>query len=309
MKKTICILAFFLMLFVFQCSKGTVDRNDISSYLPASNELKDWQPVGQPQKFEGEDLYLYIDGGAEIYYEYGFTQVITQEYRNEIDKTINLEIYEMEIPAGAYGIYTFKTDDTGQKIAIGNDGFLEEYYLNFWKGRFLVTVTGFDPEKETVDGLMTIAKVTEAKIKDKGRKPLLPELLPQKDLKENSIKYLKGNLGLFNQYVFDAKNIFGLSEGVMGQYGHFKAFVFRYDDEEVSLKWYENARNHLENSPGFHDFAKLDSSFSMMDKEGQPVVVELYQNYVFIILGKEQIDAESFIDEMKDRIKKDGKSD
>ena len=300
--KTICTLALFLMFFIGHCSKGTVGKNDISSYLPLSSELKDWKPVGQPQKFGGEDLFLYINGGAEIYYEYGFIQVIIQEYRNERDKIINLELYEMEDPASAYGMYTFKTGDSGQKIGIGNDAFLEEYYLNFWKGNLLVTLTGFDSESETVNGLIHIAQATDTRIKAEGQRPLLQALLPKKNLRAESVEYFKGNLGLFNHYEFDSENIFGLREGVTGNYGHFEAFIFRYDDGGESMKWYENARNHLENNPRFHSFADLEGAISMIDGEGDPIHVEVYRNFIIIIRGRKQSDAEKCLVEMKDTI-------
>lgn len=302
-KNSICTLAFLLMFCVGQCSKGTVGKNDISFYLPVANELKDWKPVGQMQKFEGEDLFLFINGGAEIYYEYGFARVITQEYRNKKDKVLNLEVYEMKDSTGAYGMYTFKTGDTGQRIAIGNDGFLEEYYLNLWSGNLLVTVTGFDSEEETVNGLMTIAQATCARIKDRGQKPLLTNVLPKKNLRVNSIKYLKGNLGLFNHYEFDSENIFGLREGVIGDYGNFEAFVFRYDDKGESMEWYENARDHFENNPRFHNYTNLDSAFTMIDGEEKPIHVEPFLNYIIIISGRKHMAADILLEEVKARIR------
>ena len=299
----ICTLAFLLMPFVNQCSNGTVDKNDISLYLPASNELKDWKPVDQPQKYEGEDLFLYINGGAEIYHEYGFIRIITHEYRNETDKTINLELFEMKDSSGAYGIYTFKTGDTGQKISIGNDGFLEEYYLNFWKGNVLTTITGFDSEKETIDGLLSIARAVDSIIPIKTQKPVLSTLLPEKNLKETSIKYLKGNLALYNIYEFDSKNIFGMSEGIVGDYGNFQSFVFRYRNIDESLVWYENARKHLRQNPRFHNFKNTGSAFSLTDSESRSINVELFRNYIISIMNKKHRESERFLVELKDRIK------
>ena len=51
-------------------------------YLPADNAAAGWAKDGAPQEFEGEDLYTYIDGGAEIYQEYGFRRVIVQDYED-----------------------------------------------------------------------------------------------------------------------------------------------------------------------------------------------------------------------------------
>ena len=64
----------------------------------------------------------------------------------------------MQSSAAAYGVYTFKTSSQGEKIPVGTDGFLEEYYLNFWKGPYVVTVIGFDSEKETLDAILLAAR-------------------------------------------------------------------------------------------------------------------------------------------------------
>ena len=70
-----------------------------------------------------------------------------------IENQGKLEIYKMENPISAFGIYSFKTSSDGEKADIGNDALFEDYYLNFWKGEFLITLVGFDTEKETIDDL------------------------------------------------------------------------------------------------------------------------------------------------------------
>ncbi|MCK7482485.1 MAG: hypothetical protein M0C28_39200 [Candidatus Moduliflexus flocculans] len=54
----------------------------LRAYLPSDGAAPGWTQDGEPQEFEGEDLYTYIDGGAEIYQEYGFRRVVVQDYRN-----------------------------------------------------------------------------------------------------------------------------------------------------------------------------------------------------------------------------------
>ena len=34
-----------------------------------------WSAEGEPEVYAGDDLFVYINGGAEIYHEYGFVQV------------------------------------------------------------------------------------------------------------------------------------------------------------------------------------------------------------------------------------------
>ena len=68
----------------------------------------------------------------------------------------------MESLAAAYGMYAEKTGAAGVKMEIGQEAILEAYYLNFWKGIFLVTITGVDSAKETVEGLLGIARAVDA---------------------------------------------------------------------------------------------------------------------------------------------------
>jgi hypothetical protein len=257
---------------------------DVKMYLPDKSELPVWSASGDPQVARGEDLYLLIDGGAEIFIEYGFKQAIMQSYVNENEKSINLEIYEMDDSSSTFGIYTYRTGEGCEEISIGNDGCFEDYYLNFWKGNFLVTVIGFDSDKETIGGVKTIAKAVEVRIKEGGGKPHLTGILPVNGLKPNGIKYLKGNLALYNNYKFDSANIFGLSEGVIGIYGDHKVFIFSYKDEAECWKWFLNGVNVLETSSDFHEFTKYENGCTMRDRSGNHLRIEPYRNFILIVL-------------------------
>jgi hypothetical protein len=260
-------------------------------YLPQAAELQEWEPAGTPQHVIGDDLFLLINGGAEIYHEYGFKQAITQGYKhkNQPSSGFNLEIYEMQNPAAAYGVYTFKTGDSAKPINVGNEGLLEDYYINFWKGNFVVTVIGFDSKKETLAGIIQAAKIVTAKIKETGQKPKLLRLLPKGDkyrLKPNGITYLKGNLALFNQYEFDSKDIFGLKEGVVGNYGDFRLFIFQYKDALECQKWFAHAKKYLGNNPYYKDFSIKEASFSFNDNKNTSFYIQLHKQYILIVQGK-----------------------
>jgi hypothetical protein len=282
--------------------KDAAVQTDMASFLPQPGELEGWEPVGTPQHMIGEDLFLLINGGAEIYYEYGFKQVIAQGFKNKNGKSFNLEIYEMQNPAAAYGIYTFKTGDEGKPLDVGNEGLLEDYYLNFRKGNVCVTVIGFDSGKETIDGIVDAAKVVAAKIKSRGQKPALIHMLPEiykNRLKPNGVTYLKGNLALFNQYEFDTGNIFGLQQGVIGDYGDFKLFVFQYSDSIECKKWLKNAAKRLKKNPRFKNVTTQDSGITMMDEKGISFYLVNDKRYIFILQGKKKEAAKAIIREIR----------
>lgn len=190
----------------------------LPSLVPESGAVPGWARDGQAQEFAGEDLYTYIDGGAEIYQEYGFRGVVVQDFKDASDRSVSLEIFEMAAPEAAYGMYTFKRSGKGKLLSLGAGGDLEDYYLNFWKGRFLVTLTGFDESPETLAGVQALAGAVDAKIADKAAPPSLVAALPLTGLKPGSVKYLKGLLGLNNVYPFYTARGFDFQAAVKGDY-------------------------------------------------------------------------------------------
>ena len=275
----------FILVFIIHCSTETQEIKDISFYCPKAGEVEGWHLEGEAQTAKGEDLFLLINGGAEIYDEYGFEQAIYQTYSTENGHSINLELYEMDSPQSAYGIYTFKTGKEGKAVDVGHEGWLESYYLNFWKGNFLVTVIGLDAEQETWGGLLETAKIVASKIEAQLQRPRISNYLPEKNLKENGITYIKGNLGLFNQYEFDSMNIFGLKEGIIGDYGDSSVFIFLYNDPEESRKWFESASNQLQKSGRFFDFVEREQRFSMTDNQEKRLTIRPYQHTILIVSG------------------------
>jgi hypothetical protein len=197
---------------------GRSPEGPLRVYLPADNATAGWTRDGGPQEFEGEDLYTYINGGAEIYQEYGFRRVVVQDYENPQGKSVSLEIFEMETPAAAFGMFTFKRSGGGKTLALGAGAELEAYYMNFWKGRFLVTLTGFDEAAETLEGLTAIGRIVDSALPEGREAPGLVAALPAEGLRPGSVKYLKGLLGLNNQYSFYTARGLAFTDAVRGLY-------------------------------------------------------------------------------------------
>jgi len=260
---------------------------DISGYLPVADELERWIPVDRPEIYVGDDLFLFINGGAEIYHEYGFVQAAALGYRSKNGKSLNLELYEMTDTFSAYGVYSFKRGKNGKTISLGESALLEDYYLNFWKGKYVVTLVGFDEDQETLEGIATLARIVDKKIESSGGLPSILNLLPVSGLIKSRIKYLKGHIALYNCYEFSAKNLFGLREGAIGYYDNFRIFVFKYDNNAESLKWYKNAQNVLKESQRFNNYADQKNAFSVTDRKNKQVCVEPFRNYILIYLGND----------------------
>jgi hypothetical protein len=254
-------------------ASGLFKEGPLRTYLPADNAAPGWTKDGELQEYEGEELYTYIDGGAEIYQEYGFRRVIIQDYKNAKDKSVSLEIFEMETPAAAFGMFSFKRSGSGKTVDLGAGAEIEAYYLNFWKGRFLITLTGFDEAPETIDGLTAVAGIVDSKLREAGEAPDLVGDLPAKGLRTGSVKYLKGLLGLNNIYPFYTARGLGFAEAARGVYENGATLlILDYGTADVRARAWIDLKAYLAGSDKFKTSAGGSPDvFLVLDGKGQSV--------------------------------------
>jgi len=271
----------------------------VLALLPAAGEVAGWLPEDEPEYAAGEDLFYLINGGAAIYREYGFNEAVYQTYVTGDGRSINLEIYAMEAPASAYGIYSFKTGKDGEPVESVPRSWLESYYLNFWKGNYQVTVVGLDGEETTRQSLIDFAAVIEGKIESESPTPRIVELFPHEGLLPNGVTYLKGNLALFNQYLFDRTNVFGVGEGAIAEYEDHSVFVFEYAHQEASKKWFASARDFLEQSERFANFTDMENEFEIEDAVGHTLTVTAHGRYIVVVKGEKSTDAQKLLEDYR----------
>lgn len=283
------LLVFFVFFLNPNCKRQpTSGTLDISLYLPSSGEVDGWDRERVLHSYSGEDLFTYINGGAEIYHEYGFMQVVVQDYKNANERSLSVEIFKMENPAAAYGIYSFKKSQDGIPWETAHEGRLEGYYLNFWKGHFLVTITGFDEEDETVAGIKSIAKTIDNNIPEAEdvQKPRLANMLPQKDLIPGSEKYFKGSLGLFNSYPFSRQDIFNIKEGVKGAYTQgYDIYLIQYTDPHQSDEQLKGIEKSLLNDPRYFSLKSSEAAFFIRDNTETLLYFMSIGKYIVVVLG------------------------
>jgi hypothetical protein len=75
--------------------------------MPDSDAVAGWQRQERLRRFTAADLYGHINGGAELFLELGFEELLVQRYING-EQEITLELYRMESPLAALAIYLFK---------------------------------------------------------------------------------------------------------------------------------------------------------------------------------------------------------
>ena len=258
---------------------------DLRAFLPAAGDLQIWEPKPGFQHFKGDDLFLYIDGGAEIYREYGFKQVVVQDYRDKNGRSITLEIFEMDGPESAFGMFTFKSTPKGRPYGIGQEARLEDYYLNFWKGPCLVTLTGFDAGQECVQGLLQIARAVNARMPLKGSRPALMEILPKEWATASRLIYFRGLLALNNIHTFFPQDVFRFKEGMAAEQDKFKIIILRYATPAEARQRFQAVHAAFAGSPAYKDVKRpMENYFEATDDRGRKLYVQTYDDHISLIL-------------------------
>ena len=142
-------------------AKATADAVDLSALTEAP---EGWIVLEPPQTVAGNQLFTVINGGAELYVRLGFTRAVFAAYQSPAGKSINLEIYQMQTPALAREVYSQKVGEGGRAADFGTAARFEEYYLNFYRGSYQVTVSGYGADKQTAAGIFAIAGSVDARL-------------------------------------------------------------------------------------------------------------------------------------------------
>ena len=273
-----------------------LEKSSLLWLLPDKVEPGGWAKEGDYQLFEGEDLFIYIDGGAEIYFEYGFRRVIVQDYRNASGRRLSLEVFEMQSPDSAYGMFTFKSNPGGEAIALGDQCQLADYYLNLYKGRYLVTITGLGQEMVSKEDLVALARLIEGKLDERGHLPGLVSLLPGDGLKPQGLKFFKGPLALYNSYPFSRKDLFAFQIGIRGDYANgVSLFLLKYGAEDTARARFSEAPSRFSSEPRYRNIQWDGVRLCAQDDKGKTVLAGRSGRYIAIALADGRVAAEAML--------------
>ncbi len=142
---------------------------------------------GDPTFFTPDNLYQYMDGGADIFLLYGTRLLMHLDMRAQnIDITV--DVFDMGTPDTAFGMYAAERADESHYLAIGAEAYQNQGILNFLEDRYYVKIAAFGEGAETVS-----VPLAEAFAKKIGSNPGLPALLtalPKTGRKPHSEQYM-----------------------------------------------------------------------------------------------------------------------
>jgi hypothetical protein len=157
-------------------------------------QVEGWEPDGARQSFFPESLYEYIDGAAENYLSFDFKELLVVQLKKAGTRaTLTVEVYDMGLPANAFGIFSAERYPENGPVAVGDLGYLEGESLNFAAGRYYVKLLSFGLGEGTADALKNYGRQLAAAVPAKGVLPAPLRIFPAENLVVRSEKYFRKN--------------------------------------------------------------------------------------------------------------------
>ncbi|HBZ20804.1 MAG TPA: hypothetical protein DEO60_06740 [Bacteroidales bacterium] len=191
------LLTCIFLLFLFFLN-SPVSFSQLPEDFPSVNKIDlPGARFSSPRTFNGSSLFGYIDGGAELYLEYGFSvvSVIEIEYLQGKYKT---EIYKMNDPEAAFGIFSVSKYRCLDMPSLSEFTCRTRYQLQICKGPYYISIINSQGTKTDSIASITIGKIITDKIPDDDLD--LSKYLPgikKETIKTNCI-LAKGKLGIMN---------------------------------------------------------------------------------------------------------------
>jgi len=280
MRLTLTYLLFILLSTVYA-------QESIYNILPDTS-CPSIEVYGEPELYVGDDLFNLINGGAELYHEYGFLEVLAAEIVIPATDPFKVEIFDMGSPEAAWGIYSMTATSNSVPFHAGVTGRSGEGFSQFIKGNYMVYM--YYDQLDATD-LQYTAGCMFSKIESSYPKPELMTAVDAAVEKAEKVVYYKGNLGLSSIYSFYYKDVFGYSEGAAAVYPELKIFLLKYEAEGECIEKYISAKDFFMNSSKYHDQLTLRGSFHMKDRKEQQIDCYFENTFlvIFIYSGEREV--------------------
>ena len=103
-----------------------------------------------------DNLYDYINGGAELYLSYGFNKVINRTYLRPEQPDIVVDLFDMGTSQNAYGVFSHSMETVD--AAYGQGSQYSEGLLLFWKDRYYVSIMSYPETTESKKALLALGQ-------------------------------------------------------------------------------------------------------------------------------------------------------
>lgn len=225
--------------------------------LPATDErapgalrVGGWHATGAPKVFRGAELYGFINGGAELFLELGFEDLVVSDLQRGTTQ-VSVEVYRMVDATAARGVYLAKGGVERHTLELPVRHVAGRAQLALQQGGLLAVITD---ETGTSDGaaLTSIAQAVAATLP--GDEPVaILDLLPAPGKVPGSERIIRGPLGLQSLLTLgegDVLRLAGRATAVAAEYdgdgGRTGLLIVEYGSDEGAVMALDHLLAHLD---------------------------------------------------------------
>jgi len=229
--------------------------------------------IKKPLRFPGRELYGHIDGGAELFLEFGFDELEVQKYRKG-KADLSVEAYRMESPEAALGIYLMKKGKETPVPGISARNTGDRYQAMILKGLYLILVNNYGGDAALEPMMRELANRVLERIPDVRPADLL-SVLPQENRIKGSELLIRGPYALQSIYTFGNGDVFllkGKVFGVAGDYqdpggGTWTEIIVPYPSGNDAQAAFSNLKAGLD--PDLKVTEEKGAAFAFLDRAGK----------------------------------------
>jgi hypothetical protein len=192
----------------------TANPSSAQGILP--NSFANWNGsvkagLNPPMIYDGDHVgSMVANRQASAQQEYGFVSGEEGIYTRDKD-SLQVTLYRMKDPSGAYGLYSFLRSPDMAHTASGDHSVMSRERALLLNGNVVLDVRGADLQKYGLDLNALVAAVTPKA--EQGPLPTLTEHLPVKGFVDRSDKYILGPVALNEFFPVSADDWLGFSHG------------------------------------------------------------------------------------------------
>ena len=242
------------VVFAQVATPAAVRRNLPPDFMGLAG-IKGWVLSGNPRTFARDGLYGYVDGGAEVFLQYGFRDLtvfnLIPDKAADPKKAITLEVYRMDSAKNAFGIFSTRREG-GEPVSPGIKTFhwLGQEQASLVKGNLFVNILAAGcTQAEVGDFVASLVVNLPA-----GETPM-PEAftcMPDFNLVPGTERYICGNVAAANESPLLGAAFWGFKEGLTEGYsakygpgtGKLVLLSFKQPPQDLPGKVYRLFKDH-----------------------------------------------------------------
>jgi len=221
------------------------------SLMPSDAAVAGWKKSEAARVFGGADLYGYIDGGAELFLEFGFDRLTLQKFRSGPNE-LAVEIYRMADPVAATGIYLMKCGKPTRDPSFASRHTITRHQLLFVRERYFVTVNNLSGGDTVGADLLKFGRAVASAL-PADRVPVELSRVPVQGMVAGSERLVRGPFGLQSIFTLGdgdvlqlGGHIVGVADDVRDESGERTRLVVVYPDGAAAARAFANLRQHLD---------------------------------------------------------------